>query len=269
MRCNTVFISDIHLGTTGCQASMLLEFLSQVDPKKLVLVGDVVDAWRLKRSWYWPEDHNDVVRKVLSLAQDGVEIVYIPGNHDEALRDFEGTHFGGVQVTRRSEHVTADGRRFLIIHGDEFDAIVRNAKWLAHLGDRAYEFALSMNTWVNKARQLFGQQYWSLSNWSKLKVKQAVNFISEYERILADEARRGGFDGIICGHIHCAAIRQLGGLEYVNTGDWVESCTAIVEHPDGRLELIDWIERQRSSKADRTSSPSGSRLEAARKSEAA
>ncbi len=224
---------------------MLLDFLSRNQAESIYLVGDIVDAWRLRRGWFWPQLHNDVVQELLARAHDGARIYYIPGNHDEMMRTYLGTHFGGVEVMQRAEHVTADGRRLLVTHGDQFDAIVVNAKWLAHVGDRAYEFALWLNTWLNRARRLWGGQYWSLSNWAKGQVKQAVNFISEYENVLAEEARRGGYDGIVCGHIHNASMRRIGDLDYINTGDWVESCTAVVERMDGTLELIDWAAETR------------------------
>ena len=219
---------------------MLLDFLEKHPADTIYLIGDIIDAWRLRRSWFWPQSHNDVVQALLARAHDGATIYYIPGNHDEVLRSYFGTHFGGVEVMETASHVTADGRRLLITHGDQFDSIVVNAKWLAHVGDRAYEFALWLNTWVNRTKRLWGGQYWSLSNWAKQQVKQAVNFISEYESVLADEARRKGYDGIVCGHIHCASIRKIDGLDYINTGDWVESCTAVVEGMDGTLRLIDW-----------------------------
>jgi UDP-2,3-diacylglucosamine pyrophosphatase LpxH len=248
----TLFISDCHLGTRGCQAAMLLDFLEQNDAETIYLVGDIVDGWRLKRDWHWPQNHNDVVQTLLGKAHDGTRIIFIPGNHDEWLRSYLGTHFGGIEVMRTAEHMTADGRRFLVTHGDQFDSIVVHAKWLAHLGDRAYEFALWLNTILNKVKQHWGGQYWSLSNWAKQQVKRAVNFIGEYEKVLVAEARTGGFDGIICGHIHAANISRLNGIDYVNTGDWVESCTAVAEQFDGSLHLIDWAERQRRQRMLRT-----------------
>lgn len=224
---------------------MLLDFLERNSAETIYLIGDIVDAWRLRRGWFWPQSHNDVVQALLTRAHDGARIYYIPGNHDEILRSYLGTHFGGVEVVQTATHVTADGRRLLITHGDQFDSIVIHAKWLAHVGDRAYVFALWLNTFVNRAKRLWGGQYWSLSNWAKQQVKQAVNFISQYERVLADEARRNGYDGIVCGHIHQACIRTIDGLIYVNTGDWVESCTAVVEDADGTLRLVDWAAEQR------------------------
>ncbi|MBI1219399.1 MAG: UDP-2,3-diacylglucosamine diphosphatase [Rhodobacteraceae bacterium] len=247
MRYRTIFISDTHLGTRGCKADLLLDFLAGHDAEYIYLVGDIVDGWRLRRGWLWPQAHNDVVQALLAKAQDGAKVFYIPGNHDEMMRSYLGTHFGGIEVMATATHVTADGRKFLVTHGDQFDSIVVHAKWLALLGDHAYVFALWLNTKTNKLRQLWGGQYWSLSKWAKQQVKQAVNFISEYEKVLSAEARRGHFDGVICGHIHSANISKMNGIDYVNTGDWVESCTAVVERFDGSLHLIDWagVKRRR------------------------
>lgn len=241
--CRTIFLSDIHLGTRGCQADKLLDFLERHEAETWYLVGDIVDGWRLRRGWHWPQEHNDVLHAILQKAHDGAEIIYVPGNHDEVARNYLGTHFGGIEVLEKADFLAADGRRFLVTHGDQFDAIVMNAKWLAHVGDRAYEFSLWLNRWVNKARRLYGGQYWSLSNWAKQQVKKAVNYISEYETVLADEARRGGYDGIVCGHIHSAAMRRVGEIDYINTGDWVESCTAVIETPEGQLKLIEWAQQ--------------------------
>jgi UDP-2,3-diacylglucosamine pyrophosphatase LpxH len=244
-RVRTLFLSDIHLGSRGCQAEKLLDFLRHYETGTLYLVGDIVDGWQLKSTWYWPQFHNDVVQKLLRQVRKGVRLRYIPGNHDEFLRDYYGTHFGGIEVLEDAVHETADGKRYLVIHGDLFDVIIRHARWLALLGNKAYDFAIWFNTHFNTIRRALGLPYWSLSQWAKLKVKNAVKFIGEYERTLAQEARRRGVDGVICGHIHHAAIRQDFGLHYINCGDWVESCTAIVEHFDGSFELIRWIDRDR------------------------
>ena len=241
----TIFISDIHLGTRGCQAELLLDFLAQHDAETFYLVGDIVDGWRLRRAWRWPQAHNDVVQALLGKAQDGARIFFIPGNHDAMMRSYLGTHFGGVEVVAQAEHVTAGGKRFLVTHGDQFDSIVVHARWLAHAGDRAYEFALWLNIWLNRIRRLWGGRYWSLSNWAKQQVKEAVKYIGAYEKVLTAEARRGGYDGIVCGHIHKASLSRIGGLDYVNCGDWVESCTAVVERQDGTLQLIDWAAAKR------------------------
>lgn len=235
-----LFLSDIHLGTRGCQADMLLDFLRNNDAETVYLVGDIVDGWRLKRSWYWPQSHNDVVQKILRKGRKGSRIVYVPGNHDEFLRGFLGTHFGGIEVADSIIHEAADGARYLVIHGDQFDVVIRHAKWLAFFGDKAYGAALWGNTWLNRLRRRLGLTYWSLSAWAKLKVKNAVNFIGCFEETLSLEARRKGVDGVICGHIHHAANREINGIRYINTGDWVESCTAVAENHDGTFELIHW-----------------------------
>jgi UDP-2,3-diacylglucosamine pyrophosphatase LpxH len=239
-RFRTLFLSDVHLGARGCQAERLLDFLRVHDADTIYLVGDIVDGWALKSSWYWPQYHNDVVQKLLRKARKGARLVYIPGNHDEFLRDYYGTHFGGIEVTETAIHVGVDGKRYLVIHGDLFDVVIKHAKWLALLGDKAYDAAIVVNTAFNRIRRLFGLTYWSLSQWAKLKVKNAVNFIGEFETTLAAEAQRHGADGVICGHIHHAAIHNDFGVCYINCGDWVESCTAIAEHDDGRFEVICW-----------------------------
>jgi UDP-2,3-diacylglucosamine pyrophosphatase LpxH len=251
-RYRTLFLSDIHLGTRGCQADLLLDFLKHNESEELFLVGDILDGWRLKAGWYWPQSHNDVIQKLLRKVRKGARVVFIPGNHDEFAREFLGMEFGGVEVVDHVIHQTADGRKFLIVHGDQFDIVVRNARWLALLGDWAYDFAIWNNTWFNVARRKIGLPYWSFSQWAKLKVKNAVNFIGDFEVLLAGEARKRGVDGVICGHIHHATIRDIDGVTYVNTGDFVESCTAIAEHFDGRLELIHWklLESERETAND-------------------
>jgi len=243
----TLFISDIHLGTRGCQAGMLLDFLRDYDADTIYLVGDIVDAWQLKSSWYWPQSHNDVVQKLLRKARKGTRLIYIPGNHDEFLRDFPGNHFGGIEVVEQTIHTAADGKRYLVMHGDAFDVVIRHAKWLAFLGDYAYVAALGLNTVLNAVRRRLGFTYWSLSAWAKLKVKNAVSFIGQFEETLAHEAKRQECDGVICGHIHHAAQRDLDGVVYLNTGDWVESCTAIAEHFDGRMEVLRLVQHDAGS----------------------
>jgi UDP-2,3-diacylglucosamine pyrophosphatase LpxH len=236
----TLFLSDVHLGTRGCQAELLLDFLKYNDAPTIYLIGDMIDGWRLKSGWYWPQSHNDVVQKLLRKVRKGARMVYVPGNHDEFARDYTGHVFGGVEVADHAYHVTADERRLLIVHGDQFDIVVQHARWLAFLGDWAYTFALWVNIFVNKIRRTLGFPYWSLSSWAKLKVKNAVNFIGAFESALAEAARRHDADGVVCGHIHHASIRDISGVLYVNTGDFVESCTAIAEHHDGRLEILRW-----------------------------
>jgi UDP-2,3-diacylglucosamine pyrophosphatase LpxH len=239
-RYRSVFISDVHLGTRGCQAELLLDFIRNLECDSLYLVGDIIDGWKIKTGWYWPQSHNDVVQKVLRLARKGVSVIYIPGNHDDRVRDFCGVHFGGVVVARDAIHETADGKRYLVTHGDEFDGVIQHAKWLAFLGDWGYRALLTLNTHFNRLRRLCGLGYWSLSAYVKHRVKNAVQFIDRFEQAMADEARRRGVDGVICGHIHKAEMRDIGGIAYVNDGDWVESCTGVVEHMDGRLEILEW-----------------------------
>jgi UDP-2,3-diacylglucosamine pyrophosphatase LpxH len=246
-----LFISDIHLGTRSSQADAFLDFLRHHEADVIYLIGDIIDFWRVKRGPVWLQSHNDVLQKLLRKVRKGTRIVFIPGNHDEALRDYCGMWFGGIEIHHDIVHSGADGRRYLVMHGDEFDVVVRYAKWLAFLGDRSYEFALWCNTPLNWLRRRFGFGYWSLSGYLKLRVKSAVNFIGEFENALADEARRRDVDGVICGHIHHAADRQIEGIRYLNCGDWVESCTALAEDDRGHIRLIQWHD----SMAARRSSP--------------
>ena len=241
-RYRTIWISDIHLGTRGCKAELLHDFLINHDCEYLYLIGDIVDGWRLKKNWYWPESHNAVIQRLLWKARHGTTVSYIPGNHDEMARDYAGLRFGGIKVLQEAVHETADGKRLLLIHGDEYDGVVKYARWLAFLGDAAYTFALAANHWFNVARRRLGYPYWSLSAYLKRKVKNAVEYISNFETLVAEEARRRNFDGVVCGHIHFAEIRTIDGILYCNDGDWVESCTAMVEHHDGRLEIIHWAD---------------------------
>jgi UDP-2,3-diacylglucosamine pyrophosphatase LpxH len=241
-RYRALFLSDIHLGTRACQAERLLSFLRQHDADTIYLVGDIVDFWRVKRGPCWPQSHNDVVQKLLRKVRQGARMVFVPGNHDEALRDYCGTNFGGIELERDCIHDAADGRRFLVMHGDEFDVVVRYAKWLAFLGDRSYQLALRCNAPLNWVRRRLGFGYWSLSAYLKHRVKRAVNHIGDFECALAEEARRRGVDGVICGHIHHAADRMFGGIRYLNCGDWVESCTALAETANGEFRIIRWQE---------------------------
>lgn len=240
LRFRAIFISDIHLGTASSQTARLLDFLRHTDSRHLYLVGDVIDGWQLKRRWYWHQSHNDVIQKVLRKARKGTRVTYIAGNHDEAMRHFLGLAFGGIDIRDEAEHVTADGRRLLVIHGDLFDAVVQQAKWLAHVGDAAYIFVLKLNRWFNHLRAKLGFPYWSLAQFLKHRVKNAVGYIGKFEEALAAEARRRHFDGVVCGHIHKAEIRDIGGILYCNDGDWVESLTALVELDSGELKIIDW-----------------------------
>ena len=253
LTCRTVFISDIHLGTRGCQAELLLDFIRSVECERLYLVGDIVDGWKMKSGWFWPQSHNDVVQKILRMARKGTEVIYVPGNHDDRIRDFCGVHFGGVMVMRDAIHEAADGKRYLVTHGDEFDGVIQHAKWLAFVGDWGYRALLALNTGVNRLRRRLGFGYWSLSAFVKVKVKNALQFIEDFESAVAEEARRRGVDGVICGHIHKAEMRDIGGIAYINDGDWVESCTAAVEHPDGRIEIVNWAARRSWSMVARAS----------------
>lgn len=241
----TIWISDVHLGTKGCNAELLIDFLDNVDSETMYLVGDIIDGWRLKKKFYWPASHNDIVWRILKRAKRGTRIVYIPGNHDEMFRQFTGLNFGGVEIRRAAFHDTADGRRLMVLHGDEFDTIMLAHRWLAFVGDAAYHALMGINLWVNAVRRRFDLPYWSLSKMAKHKVKNAVEFISHYEEVVARAAAERGVDGVVCGHIHTAEHRlfaQESGkqIEYWNDGDWVEGCNALVEHEDGRMEILHW-----------------------------
>jgi UDP-2,3-diacylglucosamine pyrophosphatase LpxH len=239
-RYRAIFVSDVHLGARACQADAFLDFIRYHDADTFYLVGDIIDFWSIKRRSEWHQSHNDVLQKLLRKARKGTKIVYVPGNHDEAVRAYGGMSFGAIEIRHDAVHETADGRRFLIMHGDEFDVIVRYAKWLAFLGDRSYEFAVWCNQPLNFIRRRLGFGYWSLSNYLKLRVKSAVNFIGEFEQAIAAEAKRRNVDGVICGHIHHLTDRMIDDVRYLNCGDWVESCTAIAEGYDGQLRLIRW-----------------------------
>lgn len=239
-RYRAVFISDLHLGTPGCQAQALMDFLKHHPSQTLYLVGDIIDGWQLRRRWHWPQAHNDVVQKLLRRSRKGCRVIYVPGNHDEFARQFLGHQFGGIEVVEEAVHVMADGRRLWVIHGDYFDAVVQCAKWLAYVGDNLYELSLRLNRHLNSLRARLGLPYWSLSQYLKHKVKRALNFITAFEEAVATEARKRGMDGVVCGHIHRAEMRHIDGVLYCNDGDWVESCSALVEHLDGRLEIVHW-----------------------------
>jgi UDP-2,3-diacylglucosamine pyrophosphatase LpxH len=237
----SLFLSDIHLGSRACQALALLEFLREHPCEQLFLIGDIVDFWAMRRGICWTAAQNTVVQKLLRRARHGERIVLIPGNHDEALREHAGADFGGILIALDHVHRTADGRRFLLVHGDQFDQVTRHHRWVAVLGDVAYTALVRMTVWLSWTRRRLGiSGYWSLAGYAKRKVKTALNFISNFEKAVLRAARERGLDGVICGHIHWAAIREMDGLTYVNCGDWVDSCTAIVEHVDGRLELVRW-----------------------------
>jgi UDP-2,3-diacylglucosamine pyrophosphatase LpxH len=242
LRFRTIFISDVHLGTSGCQAKRLLEFLKATESDKLYLVGDIVDGWQLKRRWYWHQTHNDVVQLVMKKAKKGTKVIFVPGNHDEVVRQFIGLNFGGIKIRDEHVHTTANGKRMLVLHGDRFDGVIACAKWLAYVGDSLYTMILKFNQIFNVWRARVGLPYWSLSQYLKLKVKNAVSYITSFEDALAAEARKQNLDGVICGHIHKAEIRDIDGILYCNDGDWVESLTALVEDEVGELHLVDWHE---------------------------
>ncbi len=242
IRFRTIWISDVHLGTTGCQAERLLEFLQATESRTLYLVGDIVDGWQLKRRWYWDQSHNDVVQAVLKKAKKGTRVIFVPGNHDESIRQFINLDFGGIRIRDEMVHVTRQGKRMLVLHGDRFDGVIACAKWLAYVGDNLYTVILKFNQVLNAWRARAGLPYWSLSQYIKLKVKNAVNYISSFENALAAEARKQGLDGVICGHIHKPEIRDIDGITYCNDGDWVESLSALVEEKSGELRLVTWQE---------------------------
>jgi UDP-2,3-diacylglucosamine pyrophosphatase LpxH len=251
MKLRTVWISDVHLGTAGCQAGLLSDFLHSIECDTLYLVGDIVDGWRLRKGWYWPDQHNEVIRRVLKMAHRGTRVIYIPGNHDEMFRDYAGLSFGGVEVQLEAIHTTADGRNLLVTHGDAFDGIVLYARWLAFLGDQAYTLLLRANIILNAVRRRLNMPYWSISSYLKMRVKNAVQYIGQYEEVVAREAAQRGVEGVVCGHIHSAEIRQFGSITYYNDGDWVESCTALTETKDGTMTIIDWAEHARNRNATR------------------
>ena len=239
-RHRTIFISDVHLGNAGCKAELLADFLAHNDCRTLYLVGDIVDFWRLKRRPYWNGAHSRVIDAILAKVANGTRVIYVPGNHDEAVRGYCGLVMAGVEIVREVTHRTADGRDFLVLHGDRFDGIVNYARWLAVLGDRAYAAALCLNTVVNAVRRRLGFSYWSLAGYLKHKVKNTAAFISDFEQAVAGAAHDRGADGVICGHIHHPEMREIGGVLYCNDGDWVENCTALIEDARGRLEIVRW-----------------------------
>jgi UDP-2,3-diacylglucosamine pyrophosphatase LpxH len=242
----TICISDTHLGTNGCQAELLNNFLKHNTCENLFLIGDIIDGWKIQQNkWRWKQSHSNVIRRILGMGKHGVNVTYVTGNHDEFFRPFV-THIfqmGNIRICNQAEYSSIDGKKFLITHGDMFDGITRAAKWLSFLGDKAYDFVLWINTNFNYLRHKMGFGYWSLSKYLKHKVKKAIDFIYEFETTLSDYCQRRGFDGVICGHIHTAEIKIMpSGIIYMNDGDWVESCSALVEHYDGRWEIIYWTD---------------------------
>lgn len=240
----SIWISDVHLGTPGCKAEHLVDFLKHTECENLFLVGDIIDGWKLQGAWFWPQEHTNVVRKVLTKSKRGTQVFYITGNHDEFLRKFVGFGLavGNIRIVNEHVHRTADGRRLLVTHGDAFDVITRYHRWIARIGDTAYELTMQANHLVNRGRRLLGMPYWSLSAFAKNSVKNAVNIVSEFEESVARECKRRGLDGVVCGHIHHAEMRDIDGVQYLNSGDWVESCTALAEDFNGRIEIIRWVD---------------------------
>jgi UDP-2,3-diacylglucosamine pyrophosphatase LpxH len=245
----TIWISDVHLGTKGCNAELLIDFLDHTDSEVMYLVGDIIDGWRLKKKFYWPAAHNDIVWRIMKRARRGTRVIYIPGNHDEMFRQFTGLNFGGIEIRRAAFHDTADGRRLMVLHGDEFDAVMLSHRWLAFVGDHAYHLVMKLNVTVSAVRRALGKPYWSLSKAAKHKVKNAARFIGKYEEVVAKAAGERGVDGVVCGHIHTAEFREFDHhgriIEYWNDGAWVEGCNALVEHHDGRMEILNWPEEVR------------------------
>jgi UDP-2,3-diacylglucosamine pyrophosphatase LpxH len=242
VRVRTAFISDVHLGFRGCQAEYLLDFLERLDADRLVLVGDIVDLWSLKRSLYWPAAHQEVLRRLIALSRSGTEVIYVPGNHDEAAREFCGLNFGAVRICRQLVHETADGRRLLVLHGDEFDGAVEFSGWLKHFGCFLYDRMVELARLVHFLRRRLGRPYWSLASWIKHAVPNAMTYIEAFEVAAAAQAARRGFDGVVCGHLHRPSMRTVNGILYCNDGDWVEHCTALVEDRNGRLAILNWTE---------------------------
>lgn len=257
----TIFISDVHLGTRDCKANQLNNFLKNNTCETLYLVGDIIDAWRIQQNkWRWKQSHTNVVRRILGFAKHGTRVVYVVGNHDEFLRPLipYGINFGFVEVLNQTEHIGVDGKKYLVTHGDLFDGITRLAPWLAFLGDKLYDLILDWNSKFNFIRRRMGLGYWSLSKFLKGKVKKAADFIFQFEKNLAMYCKKRGFDGVICGHIHHAEIKDIDGITYMNDGDWVESCTALVEHHDGRWEIVTWTKEKDEDNTDNNGQLTGS-----------
>jgi UDP-2,3-diacylglucosamine pyrophosphatase LpxH len=236
----TIFISDVHLGTRGCKAESLVDFLHRNHCQTLYLVGDIVDGWRLRNRWFWPLAHSHVMQAILGMIDNGTRVIYVPGNHDAFFRSYCGREMAGITIQHEAVHETADGKQLLVIHGDRFDAVIVSARWLACLGDWAYAATLQLNELCHAFRRFFGLRDWSLASYLKQTVTNALEYICRFEEAVAADIRARGFDGVVCGHIHHAAIRTIGGVLYLNDGDWVESCTALVEDARGHLEILRW-----------------------------
>ncbi len=241
MKYKTIFISDVHLGTRDCKADQLNDFLKNNSCETLYLVGDIIDAWKIQQNKLkWKDSHTEVFRRILKHSKKGTRVVYVAGNHDEFLRPMikYAASFGNIEICNQATHFGVDGKKYLVTHGDLFDGISRLAPWISFLGDKAYDLILSFNSRYNWVRHRMGFGYWSLSKWLKYRVKKAVDFIFEFERTITDYARKRGFDGVICGHIHHAEIKTVNGITYMNDGDWVESMSALVEHENGEWEIV-------------------------------
>jgi len=238
----TIFLSDIHLGTRGCRADLLLEFLKVHTCDQLYLVGDIIDGWRFKSGFYWPQEHTNVMRRFLTLSKRGTQVTYVTGNHDEFLRKYSDMEIGNIRVVDEAVHRSRNAKRFLVVHGDAYDVVTRYHRWAARLGGLGYALLLTLNGTLNRFRGRFGYGYWSLSAWVKYRVKRAVSFVSSFEQIVSHDCRHRGFDGVVCGHIHHAEITDYDGIRYMNCGDWVESCTALVEDERGEFHLIRWAD---------------------------
>lgn len=245
----SLWISDVHLGTKGCQAEFLNDFLRHHSCDTLYLVGDIIDGWALKSRLYWPQSHTNVIRKILTLSKNGTRVVLVTGNHDEFLRRYSGRNFGNIELVDEVVHETADGRQLLVIHGDQFDAVTRCHSWLSAVGSTAYDNIIHLNAVFNRYRARLGYGYWSLSAFLKKRVKTAMNFVAEFEHSLAHTAESGGYDGVVCGHIHHAEIRDIGEVSYMNCGDWVESCTALGEDEQGQIKILNWARSQQGAPA--------------------
>ena len=257
LKLRTVFVSDIHLGFKGCSAELLLDFLHSVEMEYLFLVGDIIDVWNMKKSMFWPQSHNNVVRTILGKAKRGTKVIFVPGNHDEVFREFDGAVFGNLEIHKDYVHVGAAGRRMLVLHGDEFDSVVKFSPWLAKLGSNIYDILLAMNPYINWWRRLFDLPHWSLSAYLKNKTKKACQYIGSFEESVAQAARKRGVDAVVCGHIHRAEMREIDGVLYCNDGDWVESCSSLVEDMNGQLRLVDWPQLREQIRAVSVAIPVG------------
>ncbi len=245
LKVRTVWISDVHLGYKDCKAEFLLDFLECVECDTLYLVGDIIDIWSLSQSFHWPASHNQVLRTLLKKARDGVKVIYIPGNHDSVFRDYIGETFGAIEIHENCIHETLDGKRLLIMHGDELDNVIRFSRFTKIVGETAYDFLLFLSRITNKLRQRLGCSYWSLAGYIKARLNNAAQAIDCFERAVMDWAAHHAVDGVVCGHIHHPNIRMENGLLYCNDGDWIENCTAMIETRDGKLEILHWSDSRK------------------------